>query len=80
MNKAEVQRGRKALDSSAKAEVKYDLNQYNRVCLGRGAVVFPMNHPSEAVSNKVASCTSEVVSIEGADFETRNTRYVGVFK
>ena len=71
------------MNSSApkgKPEVKYDLNQYNHVCLGRGAVVFPMNHPSEAVSNKVATYTSEVISVQGADFETLNTRYVGVFK
>ena len=63
----------------SKQEVKYDLTKYNFVKLGAPAVVKPINHPSKLVSNERFSMTTTVISMAGVDFETMNTRYVGVF-
>lgn len=46
------------------------------VVLGRPALVEPIDHPSELVSNNKPVWTSDVVGITLGGFETRNTQYV----
>jgi len=60
--------------------VKYHMDEWSSICKGKCAIVSPIDHPSHRVSNKNAVHTSTVVSIDanGRDFETLNTKYVGV--
>jgi len=53
------------------------------VSVGIGALVVPLDHPSEVVSNRGHVFTSNVVNItqnDGAtlEFETEHTYYIGV--
>lgn len=46
------------------------------VKVGQRAVVYPLNHPSERVSNRSAALTTAVLAIrEGGVFETLNSIY-----
>ena len=63
-----------------KPEVQYDMSDFCKIILGQGAIVTPLNHPSPHVSNTGSVHTSRVISITDEDFETENTRYVGVRK
>lgn len=46
------------------------------VKVGQRAIVYPLNHPSEWVSNGSAALTTPVVAIrEGGIFETLNSIY-----
>ena len=58
--------------------VKYNLNEYSSIVLNRNAIVSTIDHPSHRVSNTKPVRTSTVVSVDGDDFETLNTRYIGV--
>ncbi len=60
--------------------VMYNLDQFYTVRVGACAIVCPIDHPSEQVSNRNAVHTSTVISHdkETYDFETLNTCYVGV--
>lgn len=68
-----------------KKTVHFDLNQEHSVTEGFHAWVFPIDHPSEFVSNKTLAKTSRVESLvqdgdKVVSFETKNTKYVGVYK
>ena len=43
--------------------------------VGTPALIHPIDHPSELVSNKELARTSEVINITDDGFETRNTVY-----
>lgn len=61
-----------------KPTVHYHPTDLDIIELGRGAVIFPMNHPDKHnVSNTTLVFTSKVISVDGqGNFETENTRYV----
>lgn len=61
-----------------KTVVHYNLDQWSSIYKNRCAIVSPLDHPSHRVSNKNAIHTSTVISIDGDNFETVNSRYVGV--
>jgi len=61
-----------------KPTVKYNLDQWYKVTKGTSAIVCPMDHPSHRVSNRNAVHTSTVLSVDGDNFETENTKYIGV--
>lgn len=61
-----------------KPVVTYDLDDFVWIFENRCAVVFPIDHPN--CSNKNPVMTSTVISIKGTEFETINTRYVGVHR
>jgi len=61
-----------------KPVVKYNLDQWCSITKNRCAIVSPIDHPSHRVSNNNAVHTSTVVSVNGDDFETLNTKYIGV--
>jgi hypothetical protein len=46
------------------------------IVLGRPALIEPIDHPSELVSNTTSAWTSDVVGLTLGGFETRNTQYV----
>lgn len=56
--------------------VTYNLDDFYSIMINRGAIVMPLDHPKR--SNKNAVHTSTVISKEGVNFETMNTKYVGV--
>ncbi len=62
--------------------VHYDLNERKCILIGHNAIIHPLDHPSEFVSNEDLVETSKVISIDAnkKDFETENTLYVGVHK
>lgn len=62
----------------SKPTVQYILDHRNHIHKGEAACVRPINHPSGYVSNTTWSCTSTVVAKDGDNFETLNTKYVGV--
>ena len=59
----------------SKPIVHYTPSQYNYIKVGHSAIVCPIDHPSESVSNTTMVKTSTVVSITADGFETRNTIY-----
>jgi hypothetical protein len=61
-----------------KPTVKYNLDQWSSIFKNRCAIVSPLDHPSHRVTNGYAVHTSTVISIDGDNFETLNTKYVGV--
>ena len=58
--------------------VKYNLDQWHSIHKNRCAIVCPIDHPSHRVTNRNAVHTSTVISIDGNNFETINTKYTGV--
>lgn len=58
--------------------VRYNLDDFHVVWVGRSAMVCPIDHPD--CSNLNCVHTSIVLSKDGDDFTTLNTRYVGVHK
>jgi hypothetical protein len=62
---------------SKKPVVYYDPNKFHSIERGIGAMVWPLNHPSELVSNTKLVTTSEVVrhDVASGEFETVNTTY-----
>lgn len=61
---------------SNKPVVLYDASIEYHVKIGSRALVHPLNHPSELVSNTTYILTSNVVRIgENGEFETENTIY-----
>ena len=62
---------------STKPVVHYIPNKYQQIKVGISAYVWPVDHPSDLVSNTKAIITSKVVSYDKdtGDFETLNTRY-----
>lgn len=59
--------------------VQYDASEFNQIMLGFGAIVKPVNHDSEIVSNTKHVITSTVIKYDGEGcFETANTLYVPV--
>lgn len=59
--------------------VKYDSSKFHRINVGSPAIVFPLNHTSELVSNTKEVITSFVISKSSdGSFETENTIYVHV--
>mgnify|MGYP006959942198 CR=1 FL=1 len=61
-----------------KQVVKYNLDQYSSIVKNRNARVYPIDHPSDLVSNYELAFTSTVIAVNGDDFETLNTKYIGV--
>ena len=66
-----------------KPRVYFDMDTIvGTIAVGIGALVVPLNHPSELVSNRVHVFTSNVVDIKEdvnlLEFETEHTYYVGV--
>ncbi len=61
-----------------KPVVTYNLDKHHEIELNRGAYIYPIDHPSDRVSNLDVARTSTVISVNGDDFETLNTKYVGV--
>lgn len=61
-----------------KPTVHYHPTPLDIIIVGRGAVVFPMDHPDKNhVSNTKMVFTSNVISRDDSgNFETENTRYV----
>lgn len=60
-----------------KPVVQYLRNKAQFICVGFGARVQPIDHPSELVSNTSWIVTSKVISydIKTGEFETLNTKY-----
>jgi hypothetical protein len=60
-----------------KPVVQYLRNKAQFICVGFGATVQPIDHPSELVSNTSWIVTSKVISydIKTGEFETLNTKY-----
>lgn len=47
--------------------------------LGKGAYVYPVDHPSDLVSNTKLVYTSDVIAIHSdGSFETKNTHYIHI--
>ena len=63
--------------TSVKPVVQYLKNKSQFICVGFGATVQPIDHPSELVSNTSWIVTSKVISydIKTGEFETLNTKY-----
>lgn len=62
---------------SPKPIVQYDPRYLVQINLGFGALVKPIDHPSEDVSNESMIMTSPIIKYDGAGcFETANTLYV----
>lgn len=63
-----------------KPKVKYIISEHDVIQVGKWAVIQPIDHPSERVSNATLAFTSEVLSYDKDkhEFETKNTVYVGV--
>lgn len=61
-----------------KPTVRYNLNEVYRITVGMPAMVHPIDHSSEFVSNENIVETSRVLNVDGHTFETENTIYVGV--
>lgn len=61
-----------------KPVVKYNINKHSFIKVGSRAIVHPIDHPSKLVSNTKAVATSIVIKVNGANFETENTKYRGV--
>ena len=65
-----------------KPRVYFDMDTVvGTIALGIGALVVPLNHPSELVSNRGHVLTSNVIDIKEdvgmLEFETLHTYYVG---
>jgi len=61
-----------------KPVVHYAIHHANHVHKGESALIQPIDHPSGYVTNTAWAVTSTVVAHDGDDFETLNTKYVGV--
>lgn len=59
-----------------KQEVKYNLDEFHTIRKDQSAIVCPIDHPH--CSNKNAVHTSRVISVDGDNFETMNTKYYGI--
>ena len=58
-----------------KPVVRYKI-AYGKISVGTPAIVFPIDHPSELVSNTNPALTSTVIRVgENGEFETKNTIY-----
>lgn len=64
----------------SKPVVRYRSKPMEKLVVGWPAYVYPIDHPSDLVSNTKLIRTSPVVSIGPrlGEFETENTRYVHV--
>ena len=61
--------------------VHYDASMPSQIMLGIGALVWPVDHTSDLVSNKKPVLTSVVIKYDGEGcFETMNTLYIPVRK
>ena len=60
-----------------KPVVHYIPNKYQMICTGTSAYVWPIDHPSDLVSNTKPITTSKVIKYDRAsgEFETMNTLY-----
>ena len=59
-----------------KPVVQYAPSKYDVIVSGMSAYIFPVDHPSNYVSNETAVRTSTVVVVhEDGSFETKNTLY-----
>lgn len=56
--------------------VQYLPSNFNYIQKGKRAMVVPLDHPGEFVSNTTMVITSPVVEVGGTWFETENTRYI----
>jgi hypothetical protein len=55
--------------------VQYLPSNFNVIKKGKRAYIFPIDHPSELVSNNTMVMTSPVVEVGATYFETENTLY-----
>ena len=64
----------------SKPIVHYEISKDNLIKEGIGALIAPIDHPSDNVSNTVIAHTSNVLHYNEAanTFETNNTIYIGV--
>jgi len=56
--------------------VQYFSSNHNYIQKGKRAMVQPVDHPGELVSNTTMVITSPVVEVGATWFETENTRYI----
>lgn len=56
--------------------VQYLPSNFNYIQKGKRAMVSPLDHPGELVSNTTMVITSPVVEVGDTWFETENTRYI----
>lgn len=63
-----------------KPTVRYTPSQMDYINVGQGACVFPVDHPSDLVTNQRVCHTSTVLWYDNitGEFETKNTKYVPV--
>lgn len=68
------------LPLSTKPIVKFKTSQFQYIKLNEPAVIFPLNHPSDLVSNTGLIMTSKVINYHPIwnAFETLNTIYVNI--
>lgn len=61
----------------SKTIVHYDVSKSHAISEGHGAYIFPVDHPSNLVSNSAYCFTSTVVKYDpiSGEFETENTLY-----
>lgn len=67
------------MSTKNRPEVMYSLNHHRFVKLGSRAVIHPVDHPV-IPKHRTLHTSSPVISVEGIDFETMNTRYIGVWR
>ena len=56
--------------------VQYLPSNFNFIQKGKRAMVIPVDHPGELVSNTQMVITSPVIEVGSNHFETENTRYI----
>lgn len=59
----------------SKPIVHYMPTKFDVIKLNTGALIHPLDHPSDRVSNKEFVVTSKVIAIDDFGFETQNTIY-----
>lgn len=66
---------------TSKRIVHYEADQFTQIMLGFGALVKPVDHTSDLVTNMQHVLTSPVVKYDGEGcFETLNTLYIPIRK
>ena len=71
------------MEALARPKVGYRADRTHMIQIGRGAVIYPMTHPSDLVTGdgETPAITSPVQSVDAltGEFWTANTHYVPVY-
>lgn len=59
--------------------VHYQIDPYNHIVLGQRATVIVYDHPRLGNNNGLPVYTTEVITVVGDLFETKNTIYSGIY-